>query len=182
MRLFVSVGVESLSDRIEAIREPLVGLEGLRLTDPEQSHVTVKFLGEGDHDLGALDESIERAVEDADVGPFEASLEGVGVFPSLEYIRVVWLGFGGGSEQLGTLHRHVERETTALGYEKERHDFTPHVTLARMDNAASKDDVRAFVREREPAVGTVAVEELRLTESTLTADGPEYRTVSRFEL
>jgi hypothetical protein len=55
--------------------------------------------------------------------------------------------------------------------------LTPHVTLARMDHAAAKTVVQRAVRERDPEV-----EELRLTESTLTADGPEYRTVERFGL
>jgi 2'-5' RNA ligase len=182
MRLFASVGVEPLSDRIETVQGPLTGLEGLRPTDPEQAHVTVKFLGEGDHDLDTLTKAIERAVADADVGPFEATLEGVGAFPSSEYIRVVWLGFGIGSEPLTELHRRVEAETTALGYDEERHDFTPHVTLARMDNAAAKADVQRFLEERDPTVGTIEIEALRLTESTLTPDGPEYRTVERFEL
>lgn len=182
MRLFVSVGVEPLADRIETVQEPLTGLDGLRPTDPEQAHVTVKFLGEGPHDLDRVKKAIRRAVTDADVGPFEASLEGVGAFPSSEYIRVVWLGFGAGSESLSELYRRVEAETTALGYDEKRHEFTPHVTLARMDNAASKADVQRFLEERAPTVGTLEIETLRLTESTLTPDGPEYRTVERFEL
>lgn len=182
MRLFVSVGAESISGRIETVQEPLTGLEGIRLTDPEQAHVTVKFLGERDHDLDALKTAIRRAVTDADVGSFEATLEGVGAFPSPEYIRVVWLGFEAGREPLTELHRRVEAETTALGYDEESHDFTPHVTLARMDNAAAKSDVQRFLEERDPIVGTIDIDALRLTESTLTPDGPEYRTVQRFEL
>ncbi|MCQ4332015.1 RNA 2',3'-cyclic phosphodiesterase [Natronomonas sp. F2-12] len=182
MRLFVSVGVEPLSDRIETVQEPLTGLEGLRPTDPGQAHVTVKFLGECDHDNGALEGAIGRAVAEAGVGSFEATLEGVGAFPSPEYIRVVWLGFGDGTEQLSELHRRVEAETTALGYDEERHAFTPHVTLARMDNAASKADIQRFLRERDPTAGTVEIEEIRLTESELTPESPDYRTVERFEL
>ena len=57
---------------------------------------------------------------------------------------------------------------------------TPHVTLARIDHAAAKAAVQRAVRERNPEVGRLAVDELRLTESTLTADGPEYRAVERF--
>lgn len=182
MRLFVSVGLEPLADPIETAQEPLVGLEGVRPTDPEQAHVTVKFLGEGDHDLDALEEAIGRAVAEADVGSFEATLEGVGAFPSPEYIRVVWLGFVAGSEPLTELHRRVESETTALGYDEERHEFTPHVTLARVDNAAAKAEVQQFLRERDPEAGTIEIDHLRLTESTLTPDGPEYRTVEHFEL
>ena len=51
-----------------------------------------------------------------------------------------------------------------------------------MDHAAAKAAVQRAVRERDPEVGRLAVEELRLTESALTPDGPEYRTVGRFGL
>ena len=60
--------------------------------------------------------------------------------------------------------------------------LTPHVTLARMDHAAARTVVQRAVRERDPDVGRLAVEELRLIESVPTADGPEYRTVERFGL
>ena len=182
MRLFVSVGVDGLEEEIAAVQKPLRDLPGLNPTDPEQAHVTMKFLGEGDHDLEALTDAVEAAVKGADVEPFEARFEGLGVFPSLDYISVVWLGVEDGSEELTALHRALELETTALGYDEESHEFTPHVTLARMDHAAAKEDVQRYVREEDPEVGTRRVEELRLVESTLTSEGPEYETVERFEL
>ena len=60
--------------------------------------------------------------------------------------------------------------------------LTPHVTLARMDHAAARTAVQYAVQESDPEIGRLAVEELRLTESTPTADGSEYRTVERFGL
>ena len=182
MRLFVSVDCDGLSDAIESVQQPLRGLPGLRLTDPGQAHVTMKFLGQGDHDLETLSNALETAVRGADPGPFEATFDGVGAFPSPEYIRVVWLGVGRGAAELTALHRRIEAGTTALGYEAADHGFTPHVTLARMENAAAKADVQRFLRETDPEIGPIRVEELRLEESALTDDGPEYRTVERFEL
>lgn len=182
MRLFVSVDFEGVAEAIETLQEPLTGLSGVRPTDPEQAHVTVKFLGGGDHDLEALSTALERAIDEAETEPFEATLEGVGAFPSEEYIRVVWVGVEAGAAEMSELHRYVERETTALGYDEERHEFTPHVTLARMEHAAEKAAVQRFLDEATPEIGPVRIEELRLKESTLTDDGPEYRTVERFEI
>lgn len=182
MRLFASVDVDDLAAEIRDLQAPLVGRSGLRVTDPADAHVTMKFFGGGDHDLAALSEAIERAVETAEIGSFEVTLAGVGAFPSEEYIRVVWLGVGRGAQQLTDLHNELEAETTALGYEAERHDFTPHVTLARMENASSKDEVQRFLEEGAPEIGPLRVAELRLKESTLSPEGPDYRTVERFEL
>lgn len=180
MRLFVSVDCDGVSEAIAGVQEPLSALSGLRTTDPTQAHVTMKFLGESDHDLDALSTALETAVDGVDTGPFELTFEGVGAFPSEEYITVVWLGVGRGAESLSALHRRIETETTALGYAASDHGFTPHVTLARMENASSKDDAQRFLRETTPDIGPVRIEELRLKESTLTDDGPEYRTVERF--
>ena len=182
MRLFVSVDCDGRSDAIAGVQEPLAGLSGLRLTDPTQAHVTMAFLGESEHDLDALTEAIGTAVDGVDIEPFELTLEGVGAFPSPEYITAVWLGVGRGSAALSRLHRWIEAETTALGYDAADHDFTPHVTLARMDDASSKDEVQRFLRERDPDIGSIRVEELRLKESTLTETGPEYRTIDRVRL
>ena len=185
MRLFVSADLDGPEDAVAAVQEPLAGLPGLNLTDPAQAHVTVKFLGDGPddgHDLDALDDALAAAVEDTGVDPFEADFEGLGVFPSLEYIRVVWLGVDAGGEELTRLHEAVEERTTALGYEPESHEFTPHVTLARMNHAAAKERVQEYVREGTVEVGRRRIEELRLTESKLTDSGPVYETVERYPL
>ena len=182
MRLFVSVDLDGLGDAVADAQAPFRDLPGLTPTDPQQAHVTMTFLGEGDHDLDALSTAIERAVDSAGVDPFETRFEGLGVFPSLDYISVVWLGVEQGTEELTALHEALAAETTALGYDPDDHEFTPHVTLARMDHAAAKDEVQRAVRERHPEVGTMTAREVRLTESHLTPDGPEYETVARFRL
>jgi 2'-5' RNA ligase len=104
------------------------------------------------------------------------------VFPSLDYISVVWVGVGDGSEQLTQLHEAIERRTTAMGFDPEDHEFTPHATIARMDHAGGKELVQETVENRDPTVGRIQFDEIRLTKSELTADGPEYSTVERFEL
>ncbi|USZ66674.1 RNA 2',3'-cyclic phosphodiesterase [Halorussus salilacus] len=184
MRLFVSIDLpDDLADEVRAVQEEFAGASGLDFTDPEQAHVTLKFLGDVTAGkTSRVKNALRRAVEQAGVGPFEASYEGLGVFPSMGYINVVWLGVSEGSEQMTRLHEAVEREVTRLGFDPEDHDFTPHVTLARMNHAGGKELVQENVEELEPTVGTAEVTEIRLTESVLTDEGPEYSTVEAFEL
>jgi len=183
MRLFVSVDVDPIADAIADAQHRLPDAGGLRFVDPDDAHVTLKFLGEvAPPQRDALDIALSTAVDDAGVGPFTLTLGGYGVFPSLDYISVVWAGVREGGPALTRLHEAVERETTALGFDAADHEFTPHVTLARMDDARGKAAVQRVVREEDPLFGSVDISEIRLTESTLAADGSEYETVGRYPL
>ncbi len=183
MRLFVSVDLDGLADEVATVQELFGRAGGLNLTDPEQAHVTLKFLGDVDESrLSGLTDELSLAVATSGVDPFVAHFGNLGVFPHLGYISVVWLGVREGSEELTRLHEAVEERTVAMGFDTEDHDFTPHATLARMEHAGGKDLVQDVVENRDPDVGRLRVEEVRLTESRLTADGPEYTTVERVPL
>ncbi|WP_435063337.1 RNA 2',3'-cyclic phosphodiesterase [Halobaculum sp. EA56] len=184
-RLFVSVDLpDRLADDFAAVQEPIRDVSSLRFTDPEQAHCTLKFLGDTDESrVEDVTEALEDAVDTAGVDPFEVEVGGLGVFPSREYVSVIWVGVreGRGAAELARLAEAVERETVALGFDESDHEFTPHVTLARMDDARGKDRVLEYLDE-DPTVGRFEAREVRLTESTLTSDGPEYETRARVSL
>lgn len=184
MRLFVSIDLpDDLADAVADLQSEFAAAEGLKLTDPKQAHVTLKFLGDVDEDqLPEVRDAISRAVSNAEVDPFDATYGGLGVFPSMDYISVVWFGVSDGGEEMTTLHEHLESQLTDIGFDPEEHDFTPHVTLARMNDARGKEHVQQVVREQEPTVGSARVEEVRLTKSELGPGGPEYSTVRSFSL
>jgi 2'-5' RNA ligase len=184
-RLFVSVDLDGLGDAVAAVQERFDGVSGLRLTDPAQTHVTLKFLGDTDSDrIDDIVGALETAVQDSGVTPFEAEFGGLGVFPSLSYISVVWVGVrdGQGGTELTALHDAVEDRTSALGFDPADHEFTPHATITRMDHAGGKETVRNAVENADPDVGCLRVEEIRLKESELEPDGPTYRTVESVSL
>jgi len=184
-RLFVSVDLpDRLADAFESVQEPLRDVPSLRLTDPEQAHCTLNFLGDTDEArVGDVTGALEAAVDATDVSPFEAEVGGLGVFPSADYISVIWVGVreGRGAAELIRLAEAVERETVSLGFDEADHEFTPHFTLARMDDARGKGRVLEYLNE-DPTVGRFEVDGISLTESTLTSDGPEYETRARVPL
>jgi len=186
MRLFVSVDLPvSLADTVETVQAEFSEADGLNFVDPKQAHFTLKFLGETNPErLNKIKTAIRDAVDEAAVDPFDCTIGGLGVFPSLEYITVVWVGVreGKGDAELTRLHEAVEAEMTVLGFEAESHEFTPHITLARMTNARGKSVVQEVVQETDPTVGMFRVDSVQLTESTQTDSGPEYETVAEVDL
>jgi len=186
MRLFVGIDLpEGLSDAVADAQDRFAAAEGLRAVDPGNAHLTLCFLGEVDPDrVDGIEAAVARAVDDAGVGPFEMRVGGFGVFPALDYVRVVWAGVreGAGVEETTRLNAAIERELAGVGIEGDDRAFTPHITLARMDDARGKEVVQRVVRETDPDLGAFRVEAVRLKESTLTGDGPAYETVRAVEL
>ncbi|WP_049901634.1 RNA 2',3'-cyclic phosphodiesterase [Halococcus agarilyticus] len=183
MRLFVSVDLDGFAAEIRSVQERVGDASGVRRTDPENVHVTLKFLGEVEEErVSDLAANLADAIDEAGVEPFAAVFGGLGAFPSEEYIRVIWVGVREGGDELARLHGAIENRTTEMGFDPADHEFTPHATIARMDHAGGKDRVQRALRESDPTVGALNVDEVRLTESVLADDGPEYTTVERFEL
>jgi 2'-5' RNA ligase len=186
MRLFVGIDLPArLTDAVADAQARFADAEGLRFVDPETAHLTLSFLGDVDpRRVGTVEAALDRAVADAGVDPFELRVGGFGVFPALDYVTVVWAGVreGAGVAETTRLNGAVERELGELGFEGDDHAFTPHVTLARMDDARGKDLVQRVVRETDPNLGAFRVSEIRLKQSTPTDDGPAYGTVRAVEL
>lgn len=183
MRLFVSVDFEGLEPAIEDLQSTLAAADGVRPTDSSQVHITLKFLGETPAaKRDAIERELEAAVEESGLAPFEAEIGGLGVFPHLDYISVIWVGVREGSNELTQLHELIEEKMVALGFDPEEHDFTPHATIARMDHAGGKSHVQEVVRNSDPDIGTIRVADIQLKESELQSDGPEYSTVESFPL
>ncbi|WP_195837566.1 hypothetical protein [Halorhabdus sp. CBA1104] len=51
-----------------------------------------------------------------------------------------------------------------------------------MNHAGGKELVQNVLQEKDPTVGTLQVQDIRVTESVLTDDGPAYATIESFEL
>lgn len=184
MRLFFAVDLpEALAEAFAEVQRSFHEAEGLRFTDPSQAHVTLKFLGDIAEDrLPEVESAAEDAVDHAGVDPFEVEVGGLGVFPDEEYVSVLWTGVRDGGDELTRLYEALEAEMTGLGFDAETHAFTPHFTLARMDDARGKNLVLRHVDECDPTIGRFEASQVRLKSSMLNRDGPAYETVTRFDL
>lgn len=176
MRAFISVDIGALPG-IVTILDDLKNTDAdLRLVKPEKVHLTLKFLGEIDENR--IDE-IVVAMEDSvkDVSPFRIKLRGVGVFPSMNYMRVVWVGVEN-AEKLGVIAERLENELSNVGFKREKRKFSPHVTVGRVKSQKNKGVLQNFLNEnKEKDFGELNVKSIRLKKSVLTSKGPEYSTV-----
>jgi 2'-5' RNA ligase len=172
MRSFIAIDVES--PPLRALLEELRAVGGgVRTVAPENLHITLRFLGEIEEgragDVGGAMEEVCRSLS-----PFPLSFQGVGVFPGLKRIRVVWVGVQEGKERLLALQGALEEALQGLGFPREKR-FHPHLTLGRVKSPRDTEELRRFVEERRTAeYGVQRVERVLLKKSVLTPQGPLY--------
>lgn len=173
----VRAGLSRLQARLKATDLPQV-----RWVDPGSIHLTLQFLGEVDAGVTDLiGESIQESARG--LPPFSLVVGGLGVFPNLQRVRVVWVGLGGEVDRLLELQRRIESGLAGLGFAPEARAFTPHLTLARVRERAApgeREEVGKLVAgARSDAALTFTVNEVALMRSQLTRAGAIYSRISR---
>src|SRR3989338_687305 len=140
MRCFVAVDLpEDVKSGVEQLQRKLSGT-GISLTEKENLHYTLKFLGEIDENAVRKTETV-LAVIAAEFNPFRVAVKGVGAFPDLTYIRVIWIG----GQELYELQKAVDEGLSGT-FPRER-DISPHLTIARVKFIDDKDDIARFLKE-----------------------------------
>jgi 2'-5' RNA ligase len=110
--------------------------------------------------------------------PFNVHINGLGVFPSLSYPRVVWAGITEGTDQLRNVFTQLETKIQSLGFTPDPKGFSPHLTIARVRSARNKPQLaECTTKNAKYEVGTVKAQCLRLKKSELTPKGPIYSTL-----
>lgn len=183
MRLFVAFNLpEHDRDEIHDCCAPLRERDlPLRWIEPENYHVTLKFLGQVESDrVVGIEEALASA---SDSPPFDVTLSGFGAFPTIRRPRVLWLGVDA-APALRSLKQDLEWKLSDLDFERDGRTFHPHLTLAR----ARPDGSAGAFRGLDETVASmdfecdVAVASLDLMRSVQTAEGPRYSVLSSIPL
>jgi len=180
-RAFVSADVE----KSEKILSLLKGLQktnaDLKLVNPESIHITLKFLGDTPESIVPdITEIIRKSV--LGIPPFALKFRGMGAFPNLNRINVVWVGIFN-PEQLTRIADLLDDKLAGLGFRKEGRRFSPHLTLARVKSPRNIEALQRLIAEnRSIDCGDIAVESIRLKKSALTPAGPVYSTIAEIKL
>jgi 2'-5' RNA ligase len=120
------------------------GLPGARWIDPENYHLTLRFIGDIDDGLAR---EIAFMLGNVNRLSFELRLDGLTSFGGRRPRAVV--AVAARTQQLFELQAEHERLMQRVGLEPEGRKYTPHVTLARLRDASSHD-VADYLATRHP--------------------------------
>lgn len=176
MRCFIAIEVP------EEVRKELTKMQELlksgniraKFVEPENLHITLKFLGEI---TGAKAEKIKDLLRQIKMQPFKAKLDSLGVF-TMKNPRVIWADMLP-IEQITGLQWHIDHILEKLGFDKEKR-FEAHIALARVKEIK---DMRSFLENMKKIKIKPVEFEIKgfvLKKSTLTQERPIYEDIERF--
>jgi 2'-5' RNA ligase len=147
----------------------------------EKLHLTLKFLG--DTEETQLQNLIEAVGKTARlISSFNLQISGTGVFPSSRKPRILWLGLKDEKGSLLNLNEILETECEQIGLAKEKRDFKPHLTIARLREPQKSKELAQKHLENEFQTVEFKVNEIVIYESKLLPQGSIYSAVSKHKL
>jgi 2'-5' RNA ligase len=176
IRAFIAIeipcGLTRQLDEVKSNLSKRLHKGGVRWVRSENIHLTLRFLGKVAHQklvgiYGGLDHLA------AESSRFSLDLGALGCFPNPRRPRVIWIGLGGGADQLGVVQDKISQMLLPIGWEEEGRSFHPHLTLGRVKNAKNVVEAR-FPWGNVLVSGCIEVTAVHLIESQLLPQGAEY--------
>lgn len=181
MRLFVAIETNAkvVTNLTELVRR-LRPVAPIRWLNPQNMHVTLKYVGDWPHHKV---DAIVRALSEVEISsPLNVPLAGLGFFPNASRPKVFWVG-AESTPPLRQLASGVDSQLQQLGVAPEVRPYQPHIVLGRVLDDEPLDQLYSVVDDLPSRdFGTISPTRFVLFESSLTAAGPVQRTIAEFPL
>lgn len=175
-RLFVSI--ELPEDVKQSLCRICCDVPGARWLEPDQMHLTLRFVGEVD---GVVFRDLMDSLGEVRAPGFDLAVRGVGHFPPRGEPRVLWAGIEK-SEALVELRNRVEGAVVRVGVAPEGRKFSPHVTLARLKDTPGRAVGSYLAMHGLLRCDAVPVRAFHLFSSSLSAKRAVHRCEASYPL
>ncbi len=183
IRTFIAIKVKpekTLLEIINRFRKSLA--EGkIRWVDSGNLHITLRFLVETNKEqvVDIIDflESLSNSFS-----TFQFNLKGIGYFKRKKQPKVLFAKTEN-DDPLKQFAKEIEAKMVSLGFKKNEHDFTPHLTIARFKYVVDIEKFN-FLTEKYSGkeIQQVNVSEIIFYQSILSSVGPTYKPIKIVKL
>jgi RNA 2',3'-cyclic 3'-phosphodiesterase len=171
-RFFVAAAIPAgIVEAVRSVRPE--SAPGVRLTEDDQIHLTLHFLGPVD------EEQVKDALSKVVVGRVPIRVDRVGHFVAPDGAVTLWAGVAP-SRELTALHERVAAALMSIGYQPEARAFTPHISLARCRPSVAADYRYDFLMNGRDLIARGIIDTIELFASTFVNDAPRYRLAAAF--
>ncbi len=147
----------------------------------DNAHITLKFFGETEENR--IPDIVSTLSEIANHHKsFTFHLKDVGIFGSHYKPRVIWFGIEN-MEEIQALANDVLNGMADLGFERDRQNFVPHLTIGRIKFTDNKQLFQQTIEKyKSVEIQKQTVNQFYLIESFLRSEGPIYKALETFQL
>ncbi|MCF8219811.1 MAG: RNA 2',3'-cyclic phosphodiesterase [Bacteroidales bacterium] len=183
-RLFIAIHVNtssSLTDFTKKLKH-IAPFPAVKWVDPEQYHLTLKFLGDfPENNIRSLI-SILKEIAGRHQS-FDYTIKGAGYFTNREnLLKVLWAGIKP-SKPFLDINKDINTALEENGFSKNHDHFKPHLTLGRIKKNNHDNELIDFIYGYNNFTFVEAkATNFVLIESKLTRKGPVYKTIQIFNL
>jgi 2'-5' RNA ligase len=180
-RLFAAIKFHPDKDFLDQLNQlkMQLGHEKIKWVEDKNIHVTLKFFGETDERRMPEIEGVLNKVAGGNIA-FGFRLQSLGVFGSKYAPRIVWVGIEP-YDRLVKLMKDLHYELKTIGYEPDRQNLVPHLTLGRIKEIKNKQLFQHTIEKfKEISTPEKIATEIFLYESILKSAGPVYIVQNTF--
>lgn len=184
MRSFVAL---DLSERVRSELASIVATfrkhgADVKWVEPENLHLTLKFLGEiGPDQVDDVGEKLRTVAGSFE--PFRLRLATLGGFPDLTRPQVIWVGADEGKLQVERLAGQVDSALQGCGMARESRPFQVHLTLGRVKGSKNLSSLLGEIKWMTFSSGhRFEVDHMTLYKSITGRKEPIYEPVEQFAL
>lgn len=154
----------------------------VRWVEPENLHLTLKFLGNvRDEEIPTICDIASQIASEME--PFDIAVEGLTSAPPTGQLRMVWARLHESTGRLQKMVDMMEDAYGSLGFKRENRQFHAHMTLGRVKSGVNIIQLREAVSGyAENEFGIQPVDEIVVFASELTGAGPIYSPLRRAPL
>lgn len=144
-------------------------------------HITLKFFGDTEEEHIEPISNIFKEIA-LNTSRFNLLLHNVGIFGSSYKPKVIWFGIEK-SKDLLKLSGNIHNKLESIGYERDRQNFIPHLTIGRIKYIGDKKMFQKTIDKfKTIKIQKIDVNNFFLIESILKREGPEYKIIETFNL
>jgi len=186
MRTFIAIELPSeIKDSLSRLQEELKASNAdVKWVEPNNIHLTLKFLGEIDD---KKIEKITKIIDDTarEKNKFQMHISSLGTFPKIDFPRVIWVGVDTGDKETKGIADELEEKIAKIGIPKEDRPFSSHITIGRTRSSLNREKLVQDLKNKAELGGEKLefyVTKITLFKSTLTPHGPIYEVLKETNL
>ncbi|MGA3285096.1 MAG: RNA 2',3'-cyclic phosphodiesterase [Verrucomicrobiota bacterium] len=188
LRLFVAIPMpEAVRKEITGVQQELqrlVSRDAVRWTNPEQFHLTLRFLGDVPVErVAALQEAVNAVCHGSPALHLRA--QGVGFFLNARSPRVIWAGVNDGEGRLADLQKKIEGAVGPFAEKPSSERFAGHVTIGRV-KFLKRPEAETLAAQaqavKDRLFGEWTANEVELIRSDLLPTGASHTLLAAFRL